>query len=265
MSDGGQPAGDDRHRYDTDERRELSEGSYVAALEVVPLLLEAVRPTSAIDVGCGTGGWLKALQDAGVERVQGIDGGDVADDVLLIDPSCFQRADLRRPIERTGTFDLVVSIEVGEHLPPERAAGFVHDLCSFGDVVLFSAAIPGASRVAVGGPQHAGHINEQWPSYWAERFRAEGYVPVDLIRPQLWDRRDVAIAVRQHLLVYVREGTEGIGRALLSSPAAGPAYLDVVHPQWVRAIMLEIERPGVRQTLKAPAAIGRSIRNRLGR
>lgn len=32
-----------------------------------------------------------------------------------------------------------------------------------------------------------GHVNEQWQSFWAEKFAARGYVAVDAIRPEIWD------------------------------------------------------------------------------
>jgi hypothetical protein len=55
---------------------------------------------------------------------------------------------------------------VAEHLSRPRADGFVDDLVALSDRVLFSAAIPGQGGY--------GHVNEQPPSYWTERFRAAG-------------------------------------------------------------------------------------------
>ena len=47
-------------------------------------------------------------------------------------------------------FDLVVSLEVAEHLPSECAETFVDSLTGLGPIVLFSAAIPHQ-----GGTNHA--------------------------------------------------------------------------------------------------------------
>ena len=55
-------------------------------------------------------------------------------------------------------FDLVVSLEVAEHLPKECADIFVDSLVRLGPIILFSAAIPQAGGTC--------HINEQWPEYW---------------------------------------------------------------------------------------------------
>ncbi|NQU54345.1 MAG: hypothetical protein HQ522_17605 [Bacteroidetes bacterium] len=67
-----------------------------------------------------------------------------------------------------------------------------------GDVVLFSAAIP-----YQGGD---GHINEQFPEYWGKIFATYGFVPIDIIRPQIWRNKEIAQTwVRQNLLIFVKK------------------------------------------------------------
>ena len=63
-------------------------------------------------------------------------------------------------------FDLVLSLEVAEHLPSECAEAFVESLVNLGPVILFSAAIP-----YQGGENH---VNEQWPEYWVGVLSGEG-------------------------------------------------------------------------------------------
>ena len=48
-----------------------------AAEVVVPLLLDMFKIESVLDVGCGTGTWLKVFQDQGVKDYLGIDGSYV--------------------------------------------------------------------------------------------------------------------------------------------------------------------------------------------
>jgi 2-polyprenyl-3-methyl-5-hydroxy-6-metoxy-1,4-benzoquinol methylase len=67
-----------------------------------------------------------------------------------------------------GQFDLVYCFEVAEHLPEHLGVNLVTFIASHGDVVLFSAAIPGQGGM--------GHINEQPPSYWVQRFTSIGMV-----------------------------------------------------------------------------------------
>ena len=45
-----------------------------AASQIVPFLLNLVGPTSVIDVGCGTGTWLKVFLENGIDDVLGIEG-----------------------------------------------------------------------------------------------------------------------------------------------------------------------------------------------
>jgi 2-polyprenyl-3-methyl-5-hydroxy-6-metoxy-1,4-benzoquinol methylase len=60
---------------------------------------------------------------------------------------------LDSPLDLGRAFDLVISLEVAEHLPESAADAFIDSLVRHGDVILFSAAIPfqGGHR----------HINEQ--------------------------------------------------------------------------------------------------------
>jgi len=89
-----------------------------------------------------------------------------------------------------------MSLEVGEHLPSEAAEGFVGSITSLSSVVLFSAAIP-----SQGG---TGHVNEQWPDYWASLFEKFDFVPLDCIRPAFWENQKVTCYDAQNSVLYVR-------------------------------------------------------------
>lgn len=131
----------------------------------------------------------------GVEDICGIDGDWVPSDMLWIDEERFIAADLTQPLELDRSFDLAISLEVAEHLPESAATTFVRSLCALAPVIAFSAAIP-----MQGG---ANHVNEQWPTYWAELFRAEGWLVIDAIRSEIWNNDRVAPWYRQNLLVFV--------------------------------------------------------------
>jgi 2-polyprenyl-3-methyl-5-hydroxy-6-metoxy-1,4-benzoquinol methylase len=197
-----------------------------AAQVVVPVLQETIEPASVIDVGCGSGSWLAAWIDAGVSDVTGVDFGEVPPDVLRVPPSNVSRVDLGAPFSLDRQFDLAMSLEVAEHLPAERAAGFVADLTALAPVVAFSAAVP-----RQGG---TGHVNERWQSWWAGLFAAHGYLPSVELRGLIWDDERVAAYYAQNLVVYA---TAERAATLSLAFGAPSAVLDVVHPRlWERRV-----------------------------
>jgi hypothetical protein len=120
-------------------------------------------------------------------------------------------------------FDLAVSLEVGEHLPPVSSDDFVASLVGLSDVVLFSAAIPRQ--------RGSNHVNERWQSWWAERFGAHGFVPVDCVRRRVWSDADVHWWYAQNTLLYVREAVLDDHPELKREyEVMGSNQLSIVHP-----------------------------------
>src|SRR5690242_8105092 len=108
----------DHHTYDHAFYRDQAAGSARSASVIIPLLREFLTVRSVCDVGCGVGTWLRCWLDNGVTDVLGIDGDHVAQDQLLIPADKFLAADLRQPLQCNRRFDLAMSLEVAEHLPP---------------------------------------------------------------------------------------------------------------------------------------------------
>ncbi len=193
--------------YDT-----IANGSEMSAAVIVPMVMAEYQPATVLDVGCGRGWWGREFAIQGA-RVAGIDGSYVTDPVINL-----TRHDLTDPLPDLGQADLVVCLEVAEHLPAERAESFVADLCRLGKRVLFSAAIPHQTG--------AGHINLQWPTYWAALFAQHGYGCTDTLRWQIWDDQTIEPWYRQNIMVYDAD---------MPTDSAPP--LDVVHPvihEWGR-------------------------------
>lgn len=187
----------DMKKYNKDFYESRREGSRRSAEEIVPIIMEMVRPESVIDVGCGVGTWLSVFRDMGIEDIFGVDGEWVEIEMLQIPQERFLSFDLKRPLIINRSFDLAVSLEVAEHLPEESAEPFVDSLVRLAQVVLFSAAIP----LQVG----KGHLNEQWPDYWADHFERRGYLVVDAIRKKIWQNDDVDYWYAQNILIFVKE------------------------------------------------------------
>lgn len=101
------------------DRHERTVHSASTILSIALETLPDVR--SAVDVGCGVGTWLSVLKDRGVEDIRGIDGEWVDPKMLVIPPESFLTADLTKPLQISRRFDLAISLEVAEHLPPECA------------------------------------------------------------------------------------------------------------------------------------------------
>jgi SAM-dependent methyltransferase len=166
-----------------------------SADEVVPAVLELVQPKSVADVGCGVGTWLAAFKRAGVPVVHGYDGEYARAAGLLVDDDEFSAVDLTRPLTTDRAFDLAVSLEVGEHLPPATAPVLVRSIVGLAPIVLFSAAYPGQ------GGTH--HVNEQWPTYWQALFARHDYAVLDPIRPLVWSNDRVAWWYRCNMYLFV--------------------------------------------------------------
>lgn len=201
-----------------------ADGSHRSARRIVPVVLEWVGARSVLDVGCGVGTFLSVFAGHGVDDVQGVDGDYVPRDRLRIDPARFRPHDLAAPLDLGRRFDLVVSLEVAEHLPDAAADGFVESLCRHGHTVLFSAAVP-----RQGGTHH---VNERWPSYWIPKFAARGYEVFDVVRPAIWDDGTVEYWYRQNCLLFADAEGQAASPRLAAARRGGlvPGAPDVVHP-----------------------------------
>lgn len=176
---------------------EMKDSSLSSAKAVVPIVMEYVNPKSVIDIGCGTGVWLKVFQDNGVSKILGLDGSWVDNDMLVIPRQFFFTQDLESPMDSSQKADLCVCLEVAEHLPDSMAKQLINKLTGIAPVVLFSAAIPfqGGSR----------HINEQWPKYWEKLFNENGYVAVDSLRRKIWEDKRVSFFYSQNIVFFVNK------------------------------------------------------------
>lgn len=213
--------------YSTAYFEALQEGARQSAQVVVPMIMEWISPIRVVDVGCGTGAWLDVFANHDVEDICGVDGPWIDPDVLQIPRDCFVSCDLSTsspPLDKE--YDLVVSLEVAEHLPPDTAASFVDTLTNLGPVVLFSAATP-----FQGGLDHQ---NEQWPDYWSKLFREQGYTPVDCLRPLIWTDEDVEWWYAQNTLLYVSD--DCLDAYCLPSTSTNEPPLPLVHPSSYTAL-----------------------------
>lgn len=199
---------------------------------------------SVCDMGCASGYWLNGAVRMGIDDIWGYDVTPMPDSERLFDPKKFTLIDLGVPLEAADRrFDLVVSTEVGEHLPRSMAPTFVANLTRFGDVILFGAALPYQGGV--------GHQNENWVEYWNQLFRANGFECYDIFRPVLWNRPDVHYYYRQNTMLFVKQGSDQFLKDKGFTPTANP--LSLVHPELlIQAVNRAL--PAVQRQLERDAA-----------
>jgi SAM-dependent methyltransferase len=208
------------HVYSTDFYDYIDAGSRASARAVSGLILGEMKVKSLLDVGSGHGAWAAEWMKAGVKDVVAVDGDYVARDQLAIPPEHFRAHDLATPLDLKRKFDLVQSLEVAEHLPGARAAGFVDNLVRHGTVILFSAAVPHQ------GGEH--HVNEQPPEYWRKLFAAQGYEVFDWLRPRLADRREVKAWYRFNSFIYAsKTGQKRLSKSILATKVSETQALEI--------------------------------------
>jgi SAM-dependent methyltransferase len=193
---------------------------------VLPIVFSFVQPSSIVDVGCGTGSWIKAAEELGVTDAIGIDAPHVERTLLEFSQDSFIAHDLSVALRLDRTFDVALCLEVGEHLPRGSASVLVETLVRLAPVVLFSAAVPGQGGTS--------HTNEQWPEYWAKIFARHDYLAYDVVRSQIWRDDRVRYFYAQNALLYVRAAAAP-SYTRLPAPTSGPP-LSIVHPKLFRRV-----------------------------
>jgi SAM-dependent methyltransferase len=137
-------------------------------------LVRTCNPRSVLDAGCGSGSLLRALARVAPHvRTLGLEHSATARrrahafgvDVRPWDATRLGRGAATHLAESLGQWDVVLCLEVAEHLPAWHGRRLVRFL-SHWDAVVFSAARPGQGGLW--------HLNEQPPEYWLRRFAAEG-------------------------------------------------------------------------------------------
>ncbi|MBS0169384.1 MAG: methyltransferase domain-containing protein [Nitrospira sp.] len=128
-------------------------------------IIKQIGPRKVLDAGCAKGFLVEALRDRGVEAY-GIDLSEYAISEVRRDirPYC-RVASLTEPIAER--FDLVVCIEVLEHIPEEIGRHVIANLCRSTDDILFSSTPDDFAEPT--------HINVRPRSYWNALFAEQGF------------------------------------------------------------------------------------------
>jgi hypothetical protein len=129
-------------------------------------IVRELRPASVLDAGCAMGFLVETLRKRGIEA-WGIDVSEYAISQVheSVAEHC-QVASLADPLPRR--YDLVVCIEVLEHIPPQETSAAIANLCAATDRLLLSTTPDDYGE--------ATHLNVQPPEAWSAALAREGFI-----------------------------------------------------------------------------------------
>lgn len=120
---------------------------------------------SVVDFGCGIGAYVMQLRNRGI-KADGYDGNPHTPEFTK---GICQVQDLSQPFQLDKTFDWVMSLEVGEHLPQQYETIFIENLMRHAKKgILLSWAVKNQGGT--------GHFNEQDNDYIKAIFAKYGYI-----------------------------------------------------------------------------------------
>lgn len=124
-----------------------------------------INPGTVLDAGCAMGFLVEAFREKGIEA-WGVDISSYAIDRVApkIKEYCW-KGSVSEPFPHQ--YELIVSIEVLEHLKREDSEKAVSNLCQHSSDILFSSTPFDYKEVS--------HFNVQPPEYWAEQFARHGF------------------------------------------------------------------------------------------
>jgi len=180
----------------------------MAARSVRPMAESMVRelaPKSVADVGCGTGALLAEFTARGLEG-WGLEYSAAGLEFCRQRKLAVEKFDLTTGIPTSPRrFDLVVSMEVAEHVAAEFAGRLVDTLTRLADTAVFTAAVPGQG----GGTEH---VNEQPHDYWIGKFSERGFgfqEAVSLRWRAEWQAKGVEACYWRNVMVFTKRPREG--------------------------------------------------------
>lgn len=132
---------------------------------VADAVVREMAPRRVLDAGCALGLLVEALRQRGVEAF-GVDVSDYAIGQVHepVKPYC-RVGSIAADLD--GHYDLIVCIEVLEHMPPVEAEAAIDRFAQHTDDVLFSSSPRDYTE--------ATHVNVRAPEEWAEAFARRGF------------------------------------------------------------------------------------------
>ncbi|PKO12956.1 MAG: methyltransferase type 12 [Chloroflexi bacterium HGW-Chloroflexi-10] len=133
--------------------------------KIAKKIKEEINPGKTLDAGCALGFLVEKMRECGIEAF----GCDISEFAITnahksIQDYVFQ-ASLTEPIQEK--YDMIISIEVLEHMQKEDSEIAIKNLCEASNDILFSST-PFDYKEST-------HWNVQPPDYWSEQFAKHGF------------------------------------------------------------------------------------------
>ncbi len=130
-------------------------------------IVEKIQPKTVLDIGCAYGLLVESLRDRNCEAF-GIDVSDYALSKAREDIVKYLSVEtILRPLDKK--FDLIVTIEVIEHIKEDDCETAIRNMCAAADSVLLATTPDDFDDPT--------HFNVQPPVYWVRQFAKFGFAP----------------------------------------------------------------------------------------
>lgn len=162
--------------------------------QIAQKIADDLHPRTVLDAGCAMGHLVAALRDLGVEAY-GVDISKYAISKVREDirPFC-KVGSLTEPLPAglPDRYDLVVTVEVLEHLYEDEGRQAIRNICKLTDEVLFTSTPDDFTEPT--------HVNVQQREYWCRVFFENGFVDDLNYRPRY---------LTSHALLFRRSANMG--------------------------------------------------------
>jgi SAM-dependent methyltransferase len=150
--------------FNSGDQNKIKHHDDKGVLKSLEEILKNENIKTVCDFGCGNGFYIKKLIDLGY-FCEAYDGNPYT---VELTKGIGKILDISIPFNLQKTFDCVISLEVGEHIPKESESVFINNLVSHAQkYLILSWAIPGQGGDA--------HVNEQGNDYIISKFTEKGF------------------------------------------------------------------------------------------
>jgi len=159
-------------------------------------IIQNFNPDTVLDVGCAMGHLVNALRERGV-NAYGIDISEYAISRVQTEIKSYCKVFSvldGLPCDFPRKYDLLVTIEVAEHLYEEEGDVYIENICKYSDRIIFSSTPYDIFEKT--------HYNVQQPEYWGKRFAKNGFFQNLSEKP--------SYILPQSMLFYKTEDTERV-------------------------------------------------------